>query len=285
MSYTQHGQHHSSPPRHLPLTSDSELLPFKGPLKLPDKAAVTKLYFWIRDDRRYEKASRTDIAYEVEKHVSIYWNMANIPSKRKDKVKDMILKLVQDYDDRKKSRSKKTKQEEARRSRYLESLQKLFDIARMDAEQVLQSDKLLEAGDRAEDTAFLEDQRGPRRMEIGQEDTKYGKKLRMQKSRNEKRKKAEAKETERKRAEPLTKETTVRLADVDDSESDADFEPPRERETEKKRHSNGGDGPKALDESRNGSYARSRQIHQPPSKPLLLRRHEDGNDRWQTSGP
>ena len=63
------------------------------------------------------------------------------------------------------------------RKRYEENLNKLFDISHPDLEKNLAEDRIRrEGGRKSEDLQFLEDQRGPRKMKMGNLDEEFQKK-------------------------------------------------------------------------------------------------------------
>ena len=63
------------------------------------------------------------------------------------------------------------------RKRYEENLNKLFDISHPDLEKNLAEDRIIrEGGRKSEDLQFLEDQRGPRKMKMGNLDEEFQKK-------------------------------------------------------------------------------------------------------------
>ena len=63
------------------------------------------------------------------------------------------------------------------RKRYEENLNKLFDISHPDVEKNLAEDRIRrEGGRKSEDLQFLEDQRGPRKMKMGNLDEEFQKK-------------------------------------------------------------------------------------------------------------
>ena len=80
-----------------------------------------------------------------------------------------IAKLHDDYKDQLKKRNMTNKKSVEGRKRYEENLNKLFDISHPDLEKNLAEDRIIrEGGRKSEDLQFLEDQRGPRKIKMGE---------------------------------------------------------------------------------------------------------------------
>ena len=69
---------------------------------------------------------------------------------------------------------KKTgEKEKLKRGEFENDLEQLWDISSPKVDQVLKCDRLHNKESRAEDIAFLQDQQGDRKMEIGEVDDRY----------------------------------------------------------------------------------------------------------------
>ena len=60
---------------------------------------------------------------------------------------------------------------------FRKELEELFDIGKIDAIELMKNDRLRRKSDIETDIKFYNDQKGPRQMEIGSEDTRYAKKV------------------------------------------------------------------------------------------------------------
>ena len=169
---------------------DSALLPFKGPLQLPTVEQVVKLFFFMKEQvgLRNSKVSQDDIAKGVSKYIGKYWTMAGFMTMSETSIRKKILKEVENYQKINKNKNRVSQTESAKRQDYLESVKKLFDIAAPNLEEKLVKDRLLDKDDentlyrakdgytrKTEDIAFLEDQRGERKMVMGERDETYEK--------------------------------------------------------------------------------------------------------------
>ena len=89
-----------------------------------------------------------------------------------------IAKLHDDYKDQLKKRNMTNKKSFEGRKRYEENLNKLFDISHPDLEKNLAEDRIIrEGGRKSEDLQFLEDQRGPRKIKMGEKNAQLKRKL------------------------------------------------------------------------------------------------------------
>ena len=148
-------------------------MPFKGPIKLPTRGEVLCLYFSFREVPELVKSTQAFVADLVTQQVVRYWQMAPIQTMGLSWVKKKILKLVKEYEARRKSKNKEKCSIEAFKVKeFQNSLKLLFDIASPQAEDNITKDRLLvkknDKGERVmknrdDDLKFLEDQRGPRK--------------------------------------------------------------------------------------------------------------------------
>ena len=171
-------------------SDDSALLPFKGPLQLPTVEQVVKLFFFLKEQvgLRNSKVSQDDIAKRVSKYIGKYWTMAGFMTMSETSIRKKILKEVENYQKINKNKNRVSQTESEKRQIYLESVKKLFDIAAPNLEEKLVKDRLLDKDDentlyrakdgytrKTEDISFLEDQRGERKMVMGERDKTYEK--------------------------------------------------------------------------------------------------------------
>ena len=171
---------------------DHDILPFEGPLQLPCKEQVLRLYLYYRDQAgKFNNAvSPNNLATKVAPHVIKYWSMAGFQTMVLERVKNNIRKEVDKYQAINKNISRSSETEMKKRKEYLSILAQLFDIACKDLDQMLVKDRLLAADDKdnrymakegytrkVEDLAFLEDQRGARKMIMGMRDSSFEERL------------------------------------------------------------------------------------------------------------
>ena len=167
---------------------DADILPFKGPLQLPCKEQILKLYFFYREQAgsNNQHISSAEISYKVAKQVIKYWTMAGFKTMTTPRVESHITKLIESYQKVNKNRARDSQTEVKKREVYLTSLCSLFDIPCKDLEEMLSKDRLLAADDedtryrvkdgytrKTEDLVFLADQRGERKMTLGMRDLSY----------------------------------------------------------------------------------------------------------------
>ena len=88
-----------------------------------------------------------------------------------------VLQLDKDWKNMNKNKSKTSEAAKQSREKYKKSLDMLFDIAAPRAEEVLDTDRLRTDEAKEEDLQFLEDQRGPHKLFIGNRDMQYDNKV------------------------------------------------------------------------------------------------------------
>ena len=126
-----------------------DIFPFKRPLQLPSKGQVLKLYLFYRDEtcsKNHVPANVT--ANKVAKRVFKYWNMAGFQTMLMPRVESHVLKQLKIYQAMNKNRARTSQTEITKREQYLSDLNKLFDIARQNVEDLLEKDRLLTADDK-----------------------------------------------------------------------------------------------------------------------------------------
>ena len=165
-------------------------LPFVGPLQLPSSESVLKLYFFYRNmaGQRNSFVNKKEVESKVVNQVMKYWEMAGYKDMvmMKHNIKIKIEKEVKKYQTMNKSRNRNSSAEIEKRGEYLDNLQKLFDIASPDIVEKLQKSRMLGLDDncsrystkegytrKTEDISFLMDQRGVRKMVMGEKDSSY----------------------------------------------------------------------------------------------------------------
>ena len=120
-----------------------------------------------------KQVGQDTVMKKVIKLAEKFWFIAGIPfSETKDR---KSLKLFQSFivkiDNL--SRHKKRKSHQSDMQAFLESTTKLFDIARCDAEDIIMKDTTRTEVKKAEDLAFILDQRGPRLLGLGKVDKQF----------------------------------------------------------------------------------------------------------------
>ena len=79
-------------------SSDVDIFPFKGPLQLPSKEQVLKLYLFYREQASNNKHIQANtIAQKVSMQVTKYWKMAGFQTMVMPRVEKNILKQVDMY--------------------------------------------------------------------------------------------------------------------------------------------------------------------------------------------
>ena len=150
-----------------------EVLPLRGPRKLPCKESVLKLYFSLRSQDRFSR--RSDVPDIVAKLIKQYWLMAKIPTVDDRTIRSRIVGLVKEYDDLVKKKTRNSKAAVEHRETFRLNLPKIFELASPSAENEMKQERLLGNKSKQEDLLFLEDQRGPRLAHIGGRDSVYDK--------------------------------------------------------------------------------------------------------------
>ena len=116
--------------------------PFVGKRSLPDNNQVLKLVHFFRDEvgRKNTWVSHQEIMWVVTDVVMKYWALANIETISKQSIYNQVFKLKKYYELQLKSKSRIDKNP-LLREKYLESYNKLFDVAHPDIETQLQQDR------------------------------------------------------------------------------------------------------------------------------------------------
>ena len=177
-----------------------DIFPFSGAHKLPTIEQVLKLYFFLREQAgaKNSHVSQKEISCKVASHVVMYWNMAGYKTKVMPRVENSISKELAIYNTILKSRKRTTAGEIKKRTEYFEKIKKLFDIATPNLVEILTKSRLLGVDDecpryrveegytrKTEDVSFLLDQRGDRKMVMGEYDGSFVERLEKNKLRKE----------------------------------------------------------------------------------------------------
>ena len=91
-----------------------------------------------------------------------YWNKSGIPRMSDQSISKKVIKLFEEWKLLQKHRNRTTTLELAKREKFMEKLDTLFDIASPDAVKILSSDRLRSAEARQADIDFYIDQQGAR---------------------------------------------------------------------------------------------------------------------------
>ena len=167
---------------------DADLLLFSRPIQLPTAEQVVKLFFFFKEQAGLKNGwvPQGDVASRVYDQVIKYWNMAGFVTMSKFSATKKIKNEVEKYQKINKNKNRDSQTEIDKREDYLKNVKKLFDIAAQNLVEILQKDRLLGNDDenplyrseegytrKTEDIAFLEDQRGVRRMVMAEKDLTF----------------------------------------------------------------------------------------------------------------
>ena len=165
-----------------------DLLPFARSNQLPTKEQVLKLYYYLREQvgKNNKHVSQLDLSKKVAGFVAAYWNMAGFKTVTFFRIVNHVQKDIESYQKIIKSLPKTSASEVDKREKYQQEIKKLFDVAAPDLEEALKKDRILGKDDdctvyrekegytrKTEDLHFLNDQRGERKMVMGQRDPTY----------------------------------------------------------------------------------------------------------------
>ena len=142
---------------------------------LPTNLQTLKLHFFLKDEagRKNSTVTPGEITSKVTEVIKHYWwCLAGYETLSSPKNK--ITKLLQDYQFQHKKRNMSNKKSLEDKKKFEEDLNKLLDISHPNLEKTLALGNL--EGRKSEDLAFLQDQRGERKMQMGKLDEEYSKK-------------------------------------------------------------------------------------------------------------
>ena len=122
--------------------------------KLPSNEQVLSVFLYHHFDLNKQIKDSASI---VTQQLQDYWDRARIPTQRKDKIKNKVIQIYEDWKILKSNRYRKTEKHIIREDVFKSNLNNLFDIARADALQLMRNN---------EDKEFLLSQREPGRREV-----------------------------------------------------------------------------------------------------------------------
>ena len=169
-----------------------DILPFAGPARLPTIEQVLKLYYFLREQvgKTNQHVSTLDLCKKVASFVESYWKMAGFKTLTFHRIVNHVQRALESYQKIVKNISKTSVSELSKREKYEQDIKKLFDIATPGLEEMLEKDRMLGKDDncnlyreeightrKTEDLMFLTDQRGDRKMVMGDRDTTYEERL------------------------------------------------------------------------------------------------------------
>ena len=169
----------------------------------------------------------------VKEDVELLWGMAGIKTMSRRGLDNKLLKLLVQYQAVMKDTTSSMKAETVmkKREEWTVTVDKLFDCAAADAEEVLRKSRLLGQGDKLEDLKFLSDQRTTRLQSIGERDTNFDQKIAEKENRENKKEKMKSVEKIRVRVEKEEEQEQRRSAtkreleeETKDKENDPDYE-------------------------------------------------------------
>ena len=105
--------------------------------------------------------------------VKCSWLMSGLPVIKDQNITRKILKIFERHRTLVKSKSKLTKCEDQKREAFKEEMSSLFDISAADVVAQINKDRLRSEEAKTEDLSFLDDQKGARKMSIGNRDKDY----------------------------------------------------------------------------------------------------------------
>ena len=213
-----------------------KVLPFKGKINLPTREQVIKLYLYLRKLPGHYNMSKENLAQIVTEHICVYWEMANFSTIQEKHIKKKVLKELVMWKTLHKNK-RNTEIEQTKKTKYLQDVKLIFDVASKDLEDKLNKDRLLldktkptekQKERLVEDLAFLKDQYGPRLSSMGPIDSKYKAKTdnrveRMQKVSSREKKYLVKTQEEEKILQDLKLKHKIWSQDVEDSMSDKDY--------------------------------------------------------------
>ena len=165
----------------------------------------------------------------VKEDVELLWGMAGIKTMSRRGLDNKLLKLLVQYQAVMKDSTSSMKAETVmkKREEWTVTVDKLFDCAAADAEEVLRKSRLLGQGDKEEDINFLLDQRTTRLQHIGERDKTFDKKKVEKDNREErlemmKEKENDRMKTKQKEQQEEKKEAAKREMDDEGKENEED---------------------------------------------------------------
>ena len=175
--------------------------------KLPSNEQVLSVFLYHHFDLNKQIKDSASI---VTQQLQDYWDRARIPTQRKDKIKNKVIQIYEDWKILKSNRYRKTEKHIIREDVFKSNLNNLFDIARADALQLMRNN---------EDKEFLLSQREPgRRGVMGGVDLT----LARQEARTQARKEAFSKRREAQEVEAIASTSHVEMESSSSCSSQSD---------------------------------------------------------------
>ena len=176
-----------------------------------------------------------DLSKQVSTYVAMYWRMAGFKTMVFFRIVGHVQKVVDGYQKILKNISRTSPSEVTKREKYVEDIKKLFDIATPGLEEILKQDRFLDKDDdctlyreeegytrKLEDVQFLLDQRGERKMVMGDRFPSY--ENRVDASSLKKKKNLELEEGVRKAQQQKKAKQPPKYIDHDENVVDEDLE-------------------------------------------------------------
>ena len=113
---------------------------------------------------------KVEAVKQVTKVVSDIWIKSGIPMKSNWLHCKQLFGMHDKWEKLKKIKNRESNTERSKRKKFCEDLQKLFDIAAENAEELIYADRLRTKAAKEKDVAFLRDQRSTREMQISSMD-------------------------------------------------------------------------------------------------------------------
>ena len=145
--------------------------------KLPDCRQVMKYFFHIRHDPENVRnsVSNEEIAYRVADTVLVFWQMARIKTKLRQKCMLEVMNLWGEWDRLAKNKTRQTDPGN-KRAIFQRKLDGLFDISAKDAIEEIMKCRLLTLEQKNDDVEFYLDQKGERMAYMDGHDKMFEKK-------------------------------------------------------------------------------------------------------------
>ena len=147
---------------------------------IPTNGYILKLFFHLKNcEFKTEKSIKSNsfVADAVCEAVLEVWYKNSIETQRKDKIKEKITKLHDEY--RNVQKRKGQKSNETKQNNFVAMLENYFFIAHINAEETIWKDRLRNDKQKSEDIKFLIAIKGNKRVKLGTPDNQYAKKLKM----------------------------------------------------------------------------------------------------------
>ena len=160
-------------------TREFNLIPLDcfNPAMLPTNGEVLRRCFFLQDETKSRsiKSIAEQVFHEMEDIYKRAFAIERSTKQGKNCI-EQICKLHEDYRNSTRSYNPTKKQQTPKVQLFLENLHKMCDIAPKDAVSQINKDRLRSEKKKAEDIAFLNDQRNDRTEKLAKEDSSYTKK-------------------------------------------------------------------------------------------------------------